>query len=156
MIFELLLMESKDIPEQLDAAAQKAACEAATTQVEEGCRLSANGTRLQGSFVGVSVVKGKPAATLPLAEGESIPLREAMFGFTWEFPTPPGPEEIIVEWRGFIEEIETLPVRVFFGSKSEVLEVSTFLPKLSWKSQGRLPLPAPLAKVPEIAVEALK
>ncbi len=70
------------------------------------------------------------------------------------FPTPPGPDEIVVEWRGFIEEIRTLPVRVFFGQKSEVLEASTVLPKISWKAQGRLPLPTPLAQVPQISVES--
>jgi hypothetical protein len=100
------------------------------------------------------MVKGKPGATLPMAPGEPLATSEAMFGFTWEYPTPPGPDEIIVEWRGFIEEIQTLPVRIFFGSQSEVLEASTFLPKISWKAQGRLPLPAPLAKVPAIIVSA--
>jgi len=143
----------KDIPAELDAASQKAACDAATKQVQDWCRLSANGSRVEGNFIGVSVIKGKPAATLPLAEGESLPLREAMFGFIWEFPTPPGPDEVIVEWRGFIEEIRALPVRVFFGQKSEVLEASTMLPKISWKAQGRLPLPTPLAQVPQISVE---
>jgi hypothetical protein len=143
----------KEVPAELDAATQQAACDAATKQVQDWCRLSANGTRIDGSFIGVSVIKGKPAATLPLAEGESVPLRDAMFGFIWEFPTPPGPDEIIVEWRGFIEEISTLPVRVFFGQKSEVLEASTVLPKISWKAQGRLPLPTPLAQVPQISVQ---
>jgi hypothetical protein len=144
----------KEQPNILDEAAQKAACEAAKEQVLDWCRLSTGGTRIEGNFIGVSIVKGKPGATLPMATGESLPTQEAMFGFTWEYPTPPGPDEIIVEWRGFIEDIQTLPVRVFFGSQSEILEASTFLPKISWKAQGRLPLPAPLAKVPAITVSA--
>ncbi|MES2593897.1 MAG: hypothetical protein V4662_01095 [Verrucomicrobiota bacterium] len=142
----------KELPAELDAAAQKAACDAAHKQVQDWCRLSANGTRVEGAFLGVSVIKGKPGATLPMTENESLPLNQALFGFMWEFPTPPGPDEIIVEWHGFIEEISTLPIRVFFGSKSEVLEVSQVLPKASWKAQGRLPLPTPLAKVPQIIV----
>lgn len=144
----------KKQPATLDEATQKAACDAAREQVLDWCRLSAGGTRIEGSFLGVSMVKGKPGATLPMEPGETLTTSEAMFGFTWEYPTPPGPEEIIVEWRGFIEEIQTLPVRVFFGTQSEVLEASTFLPKISWKAQGRLPLPAPLARVPEISVSA--
>jgi hypothetical protein len=142
----------KEQPNILDEAAQKAACEAAKEQVLDWCRLSTGGTRIEGSFIGVSMVKGKPGATLPMAPGESLATSEAMFGFTWEYPTPPGPDEIIVEWRGFIEDIQTLPVRVFFGSQSELLEASTFLPKISWKAQGRLPLPAPLASVPQITL----
>lgn len=142
----------KDQPNTLDEAAQKSACNAAREQVLDWCRLSAGGMRIDGNFIGVSMVKGKPGATLPMAPGEALETSEAMFGFTWEFPTPPGPDEIIVEWRGFIEEIQVLPIRIFFGSQSEVLDASTFLPKISWKAQGRLPLPAPLAKVPEITV----
>jgi hypothetical protein len=144
----------KEQPKILDEATQKAACEAAKEQVLDWCRLSTGGTRIEGNFIGVSMVKGKPGATLPMEPSESLTTNEAMFGFTWEYPTPPGPDEIVVEWRGFIEEITTLPVRIFFGSQSEVLEASTLLPKISWKAQGRLPLPAPLAKVPAITVTA--
>lgn len=142
----------KEIPTELDAATQKAACDAAHKQVQDWCRLSANGTRVDGTFLGVSVIKGKPGATLPTEENESIPLHAAMFGFMWEFPTPPGPDELIVEWHGFIEGITILPLRVFFGPKSEVLEINSALPKVSWKSQGRLPLPTPLAQVPQLVV----
>ncbi|WP_146849645.1 hypothetical protein [Brevifollis gellanilyticus] len=142
----------KELPAELDAAAQKAACEAAHKQVQDWCHLSANGTRVEGAFLGVSVIKGKPGATLPMKADETLPLNQALFGLMWEFPTPPGPDEVIAEWHGFFEEISTMPIRVFFGSKSETLEVSRVLPKASWKSQGRLPLPTPLAKVPQIVV----
>lgn len=142
----------KEIPTELDAAMQKAACDAAHKQVQDWCRLSANGTRVDGIFLGVSVIKGKPGATLPTEENESIPLHSAMFGFIWEFPTPPGLDEVVVEWQGFIEGITLLPVRVFFGPKSEVLEINSSLPKVAWKSQGRLPLPTPLAQVPQLQV----
>lgn len=142
----------KEIPAELDAATQKAACEAAHKQAQDWCRLSVNGTRVEGTFIGVSVIKGKPGATLPTAEGETLPLEQSLFGFMWKFPTSPGPDEIIVEWQGFIEDMTTLPVRVFFGSKSEEMEVSRVLPKASWKSHGRLPLPTPIAQVPQIQV----
>ena len=54
----------KDIPAELDAATQKAACEAATKQVQDWCRLSANGTRIEGSFIGVSVIKASLFVTV--------------------------------------------------------------------------------------------
>lgn len=144
----------REAPAELDVAAQKAAEESAHAQVLDWCRINVNGSRIEGSFIGISAIKGRPGATLPLAEGESIPIDEAMFGLMWEFPTPPGPEDIIMEWRGFSENIPILPVRVFFGKSSEVLEASRLLPRISWKAEGRLPRPAPLAKVPELQVTA--
>jgi hypothetical protein len=73
-----------------------------------------------------------------------------MFGCMWEFATPPSPEEVFVEWGGFIADVRTLPVRIFFGTGSEAHEIHAALPRLAWKSEGRVPLPIPLAPVPEL------
>lgn len=140
----------KEIPARLDAAAQKTLTDAAAKQSQEWCRLSAGTQPVTGSFIGASVIKGKPGATLPLETGAEIATSEAMIGFIWEFPTPPAPDQLTLEWTGFFEDIKLLPVRVFFGPKSEMLEISATLPKTTWKSLGRLPLPVPLAAVPEI------
>lgn len=144
----------KDVPAVLDAAAQKALTEAVSKQTQGWCLLNAGNRPLTGNFLGASVIKGKPGATLPLESGAEIATSEAMIGFIWEFPTPPAPDQLTVEWLGFVEDIKSLPIRVFFGPKSEMLEVSIELSKATWKSQGRLPMPAPLAAVPEIMVSA--
>ncbi|MCX6854756.1 MAG: hypothetical protein NTV80_07605, partial [Verrucomicrobia bacterium] len=144
----------KDVPNKLDGGSQKALAEAATRQAAEWCKLNIGITKLDGHFIGASIIKGKPGATLPFEEGSAITTNEAMVGFTWEFPTPPGPDSITVLWQGFIGDIHELPIRVFFGPKSEMLEVSQKLPKTTWKAQGRLPLPMPLASVPTLTASA--
>ncbi len=144
----------KEVPAVLDAAAQQSLTDAAAKQTQEWCRLNVGTQPAAGSFLGVSVIKGKPGATLPLETGADVATHEAMIGFIWEFPTPPAPDQISVVWSGFIEDVQTLPIRVFYGAKSEMLEVSAARPKTTWKSQGQLPLPTPLAAVPSINVSA--
>ena len=147
------LNPSDQTPALLDETARQTAIKSVRKQVEGWCRLGVGGVKLDGTLTGISVIKGKPGATLPTEPGEKLKTDETMFGFMWEFATPPVPEEIIVEWRGFIGDIQKLPIRAFFGSRSEDMEMNAYLPKLSWKSQGRLPMPAPLAAIPEIRVE---
>ena len=143
-----------EVPAVLNAALQKSIAAATTKQTADWCKLSAGLIKLEGHFIGVSVIKGKPGATLPFEEGAEIATSEAMIGFTWEFPTPPAPEELTVLWQGFEIDTQKLPIRVFFGSNSELLEVSPARPKTLWKAQGRLPMPAPLTKVPELTAPA--
>jgi hypothetical protein len=147
------LNPSEQAPALLDDTAQQTAVKSVRKQVEGWCRLGVGGLKLDGTLTGISVIKGRPGATLPTQPGEKLKADEAMFGFMWEFATPPVPEEIIVEWRGFIGDIQKLPIRAFFGPRSEDMEMNAYLPKVSWKSQGRLPMPAPLAAIPEIRVE---
>lgn len=139
-------------PALLDNTAQQAAIKSVRKQVEGWCRLGVGGIKLDGTLTDISLIKGRPGATLPTQPGEKLQTDETLFGFMWEFATPPVPDEIIVEWRGFIGEIQKLPIRVFFGSRSEDIEMNSYLPKVSWKSQGRLPMPPPLAAIPEIIV----
>lgn len=150
--FSQWLGNKEPLPAELDAATQKSLSEKAAALAENWCRLNTGGPALSGQFIGASVIKGKPAATLPLAEGESVATHEAMLGLTWEFPTPPAPDHLTVEWSGFQNGIETLPLRVFFGSQSEVMEINRGFPRATWKTQGRLPMPRPLAEVPGLSV----
>lgn len=150
--FSKWLGETKELPTELDAARQEALCQKAASVAENWCRLNTGGTLQSGHFIGASIIKGKPAATLPLAEKEAVLTREAMLGLIWEFPTPPAPDQITVEWSGFQDGFETLPLRVFFGSQSEVMEINRGFPRATWKTQGRLPMPRPLAQVPGLSV----
>lgn len=146
------LNPGEEPPEQLTPAAQKDAVRALDRQVESWCKLSVGSSKVQGGLTSVAVVMGRPGDTRPLEEGETVPVAEAMFGFMWEFATPPLPEDVLVDWSGFISDIRRLPVRVFFGNNSEAMEVQSYLPKLAWKSEGRVPPPMPLAPMPEITV----
>lgn len=135
------LNPSEDAPAVLDAAAQQAAIKAVRKQVEGWCRLGVGGLKIDGTLTGISVIKGRPGATLPMQPDEKVKVDEAMFGFMWDFATPPVPDEIIVEWRGFIEDIQKLPIRVFFGSRSEDLDVNAFLPRCPGKARAGWPCP---------------
>lgn len=150
--FSQWLGNKESLPATLDAAAQKSLCDQAAALAASWCRLNTGGPALEGNFIGASIIKGKPAATLPLAEGESVGTHEAMLGLIWEFPTPPAPDHLTLEWSGFQEGVETLPVRVFFGSQSEVMEIHRGYPRATWKTQGRMPMPRPLAEVPALSV----
>lgn len=144
----------KEIPSTLDASTQKSVTTAATKHASEWCQLNVGSLKIAGNFIGASIIKGKPGATLPFEEGAEIATQEAMIGFIWEYPTPPSPNEITLHWQGFIGEIKELPIRVFFGPKSELLQVSQNLPKSTWKAQGRIPRPSPLASVPTLTIPA--
>jgi hypothetical protein len=144
------LNPGEEPPEHLPPQAQKDATRALQKQVEGWCKLGLGTTRVPGGLTSLTVVLGRPGDTRPPPEGESVPTREAMFGCMWEFATPPSPEEVFVEWGGFIADVRTLPVRIFFGTGSEAHEIHAALPRLAWKSEGRVPLPIPLAPVPEL------
>ena len=134
----------------LDAAQQKTLAAALAAKAEGWCRLGTTQVS-QGTFLGASIIKGKPGATLPFDEGSSLSTREAMVGLIWEFPLPPLPEEILIQWAGFIQGQKALPIRLFYGAKSELIEAATGVPLIKWSVKGKLPMPGPLAAVPRIA-----
>lgn len=138
------------LPSTLSAETQKKLIEGITSQTEGWCRLLTGGSVVPGTALTPAIVRGKPGATLPLEDGATVPLAEAMVGFTWEFPTPPLPDEITLEWHGPMSTAKALPVRIFFGKTSEAVEIFADFPRLTWKNQGRLPRPAPLAQIPGI------
>ncbi len=137
------------VPTTLDAAAQKKLTEALAAKAADWCRAGA-GTAAEGRFLGASIIKGKPGATLPFEEGAPIAVGEAVAGLIWEFPLPPQPEKVVLEWTGYIQGQKRLPIRLFYGVKSEVLEAKEGTKQVQWQALGRLPTPAPLAVVPKI------
>lgn len=134
---------------ELTAEAQKQLTDTVAPKASGWCRVGAEQPGA-GTFRGAMIVRGKPGATLPLEEGVTLPTRDAMVGLIWEFPLPPAPKTVFIEWTGYIQGQKKLPIRVFFGSKSEVIEAVPELKQLVWRSLGRLPLPAPLSPVPLI------
>jgi len=133
----------------LNSDEQKKLTDTVSAKAADWCRLGTKKAE-QGTFLGATIVKGKPGATLPMEDGESLFTREAMVGLTWVFPRPPLPEEIVIQWTGYILEQNSLPIRIFYGTKSEQIEAFQALKLLKWRSQGRIPMPAPLAAVPKI------
>ena len=137
----------------LNADEQKALTDALAAKAADWCRLGIEKAG-EASFRGASIIKGKPGATLPLEEGATVPLREAMVGLMWEAPLPPMPEQVLIEWTGYIHDQKRLPIRVFYGSQSETTEAIQGLKEVRWRSRGRLPMPAPLASVPKLEQSA--
>ncbi|WP_133796342.1 hypothetical protein [Prosthecobacter fusiformis] len=156
MRFEVLfdattVLEWAGLPKTLSLGdgEQKALMEALAAKAGDWCRMGTVKVN-EGNFLGASIIKGKPGATLPLEEGERVTTREAMVGLIWEFPLPPLPEEIVIQWKGYIQDQKRLPIRVFFGVKSELIEAVSGVSQVRWRVKDRLPMPAPLAAVPKI------
>lgn len=147
-----MLAWAKMPPEpSLDTSRQKALSEAVSAKAADWCRMGTRAVQT-GRFLGASIIRGKPGATVPFEEGETLPLAESMVGLAWEFPLPPSPDEILLEWTGYLDGQSRLPIQVFYGGKSpEKLEAVPEIKVLRWRSHGRLPSPIPLAKVPEIS-----
>lgn len=140
------------VPQTLSPEAQTRLCQALAGKAEAWCRLWLGKQALPARFAAPTMVRGKPGATLPMDSAIDLPVAEALVGLLWEFPTPPIPEELTVEWRGFELGPAALPVRVFFGSLSEPGELVKSFPRLLWRNRDRLPRPAPLAPVPPLEV----
>lgn len=138
----------------LDATAQQRITKEARVLSTDWCEIQTGGTLSRGSLVQLVVVKGRPGNTLPMKEGEAVDPDEAMLGFMWEFATPPAPESIRIQWKGFIPGADDLPIRVHFGAKSESMVLTRRLPMGEWVNNGRLPRPAPLAEVPTFETKA--
>ncbi|MDP1590279.1 MAG: hypothetical protein Q8M07_21175, partial [Prosthecobacter sp.] len=112
-------------PASLTPAQQQQLSEQAATRAEGWCAMSSGDDALPTPQLYVSVIKGLPGNTLPIAEGEDVALNQAMVGFMWEFATPPAPDELQVTWKGWFKERTKLPLRVFFGTQIEVAEISS-------------------------------
>jgi hypothetical protein len=133
---------------------QKQLSEDAALRATEWCALSTADQAMPVPLPIVAIIKGLPGNTLPLKEDEEVPLNQAMLGFIWEFATPPGPDQLNVTWKGWVNDLKVLPVRVFFGPLSETGEIHSSVKTYRWRNQGRLPRPAPLAAVPQFEVPA--
>lgn len=146
------LAADEPAPDVLTAELQEKLAEKAASRAADWCALSAADEALPVPQPTVAVIKGLPGNTLPMKEGEAVALNQAMFGFMWEFATPPGPEELSVTWKGWFKDTTKLPIRVFFGPLSEAGEIHSAVKTYRWRNQGRLPRPAPLAAVPQFEV----
>ncbi len=146
------LSPDEAVPKTLTPAQQQQLCEKALPRATDWCALGTADEMLPVPQPLVAVIKGLPGNTLPLKDDEEVALNQAMVGFIWEFATPPGPEELNVTWKGWIQGTTKLPVRVFFGPLSEVGEIHSSVKSYRWRNQGRLPRPSPLAAVPQFEV----
>lgn len=134
----------------LSAANQKDLTEKIAAKSAPWCRIAIDADPLaEAVFRGASIVKGKPGNTLPLDPGAEIATAEAMVGLVWELATPPIADRVTVEWKGFIEGQIRLPIRAFFGPRSEALEITSGRPSMQWRNEGRLRAPSALAPVPD-------
>ena len=137
------------LPNALTPEQQKQITEKAALFASDWCAVVTGSQPLPVSPPLVAVIKGLPGNTLPLKESETVALNQALIGFMWEYPTPPGPEELNVNWKGWIRGTTKIPVRVFFGSQSESGEIHSTVKNFHWRNQGRMQRPAPLAAVPQ-------
>lgn len=143
------LVPEAPVPAELTPEMQARLQEAAALRAAEWCALSSSGEVAAVPQVQVSVIKGLPGNTVPTKEGESLAVNQAMTGFVWEFATPPAPTEVIITWKGWVNDHTTLPVRVFFGTQSETGEINSTIKTFRWRNLDRLPRPAPLSSVPQ-------
>lgn len=141
------------LPEALAPDQQKQLADTMVARASAWCSMSAGDQPLPVPQPLASVIKGLPGNTLPMKEGDSVAMNQALVGLMWEFATPPGPEELNVTWKGWIKGTTKLPLRVFFGSQSESGELLAALKSYRWRNQGRMPRPAPLAAVPQILLQ---
>ena len=121
----------------------------ATARVVKWLKLSTERGAVPGEVENVSMVKGKPGATLPLEEAASLAADEAWVGLSWSFNTPNLPDEIAISWTGlYPDAVEEIPVRIFHGKTSTSERLNRGLGRLTWKARGKIPKPRPLAEVP--------
>ncbi|WP_395741261.1 hypothetical protein [Prosthecobacter sp.] len=138
------------LPESLTPEQQKQISEKVAAQAGDWCSLSTGDQALAVPQPLVTVIKGLPGNTLPMKEGETLALNQALVGLMWEFATPPGPDELNVTWKGWFKGISKLPVRVFFGPQTETGEIHAAIKNYRWRNLGRMTRPAPLVAVPQI------
>ena len=132
----------------LDESARKRITDRARMLAADWAELHAGSSLVKGRLIDALIVKGRPGATLPLVDSEALSPDEAMLGFVWEFPTPPAPEFVSLQWKGFIPGADDLPVTVHFGPKTEKMFLTRSVPMGQWNNNGRLPRPERLAPVP--------
>lgn len=140
-------------PSTLDAAAQKALEDTMGAKAGDWIRVSGKAGELGKTWLGASMIKGKPGATLPFEPGAGLALGAAMVGLMWEFPTDAKPGSITVEWTGFeaFSPVSMLPLTVFYGTaRSEKLAIWRANPAVTWDAQNKLAELPPLAVVPPL------
>lgn len=100
------------------------------------------------------IVRGKPGQTLPLEPTAPIIVADCMLGLIWEVPTGAQPQQIHSTFRWTDTHLKSIPVTLFYGKTVDHGEIFAAAPSVLWQNEGKLPPPAPLAKVPEIRLPA--
>jgi len=96
------------------------------------------------------LVIGEPGRTLPYQLGSPITVADSMLGFMWEFALEDHPQNLTLFWKGFIENVPTLPITAYFGRASEKSQLTENASSYDWNNNGRLDPPKPLASVPQL------
>lgn len=142
--------EKIDVTAPLTPAAQLEIEKKIAPKVEGWCGVRDSGQSAKGRLASVSFVKGKPGQTEPMKEGESIVPKDCMIGLMWEFATSTSPQTIEAQWWQWNQPVSSMPIKIFFGSLSENMDLTRALPFAKWQNNGRLPPPKPLAEVPPL------
>jgi hypothetical protein len=147
------LGEKVDPAVALTTEAQTLVSKKAVEKADHWCGIKDNGEAAKGRLVSASFVKGEPGRTEPMKEGEAVAPKDSMIGIVWEFGTSPAPQTIEAQWWEWVAPVTSLPMKIFFGTHTENLEMTRALPFAKWQNDGRLPPPRPLAEVPMLPPE---
>jgi hypothetical protein len=115
------------------------------------CSIKVNGAEQALELSAATVLRGRPGATDIVNPEDSVGVKDAMLGLTWECGAPADIKQVEVEWRKFTDAAPGLPVTVIYGVISEngmVLNAKS--PAGTWKNPGTLPAAKPLAAVPPV------
>ncbi len=142
--------ESPDPAAALTPEAQLEIGKKVASKADRWCAVRDDGNTAKGRLVSVSFVKGEPGRTEPVKAGESVAPKDCMIGIMWEFATSPVPRTIEALWWEWNPPINSLPIKLFFGTQTDNLEMTRDLNFAKWQNEGRLPPPKPLAEVPPL------
>ncbi|MBE7498261.1 MAG: hypothetical protein HS117_25265 [Verrucomicrobiaceae bacterium] len=139
--------DDKARPDPITVAAQREVIQLTEKLAADWCAMTTNGRREPYAAPAAFFVKGRPGSTIPMDAEEDIPRNQCMLGLVWQFTTTETPDEVEVMWKGWINQMRSLPVLILHGSQSERGEVNNVIKRITWANKGRL-RPAPLAAVP--------
>jgi len=120
------------------------------TRISDWPRVKLEGEVTVPNLAGLSVVKGAPGRTEPIAPDADVTVSESMIGVMWDIPLQKIPMRVELEWKGFDERIKELPVTVTAGTWSANIRLERAYPKYIWENEGRVSMRQPLAEVPPL------
>jgi len=146
-IIQWLTPDEKNVPDTISVEYQQSIIRDAEKLAADWCSVSTNEGRPPYIAPTAHFVKGKPGATIPIAENEALPRNQCMLGLVWNSAATETPDTVEATWKGWINGAKVMPVTVLFGTQSERSEINNITKKIQWINKGRL-RPTPLAKVP--------
>lgn len=148
---DMLSILGEQPPDTLTPALQKTLVEKARAKAASWLSLKLDNQAAQKDrLTSVSVVKGSPGRTDAVGPDESLPLPDAMIGLVWDFDLAVIPQQIEIQWNGFVVPLVSLPVSVVMGSQSENFNLTPQSPSNVWNNRGRVNLRTPLSQVPPV------